>query len=60
MEGSFVYGDNIYIDDSYMDEDVQARMNVTIYFRNEMQKLNNQVNAIISEAFPKYSIEEID
>ena len=45
---------------SYMDEDVQARMNVTIYFRNEMQKLNNQVNAIISEAFPKYSIEEIE
>lgn len=44
---------------SFLDS-LESKKNIVTYFRNQMTIFDNQVDCIISEAFPSISIEEIE
>lgn len=47
------------LENSFLDS-LDSKKNVVTYFRNQMTLFDNQVNCIISEAFPSISMEEIE
>lgn len=47
------------LQNSFLDS-VDATLRLILHFRDEMEELDNQMACIISEAFPNYSLEEIE